>query len=267
MPRFDDALRSAAAELDLPQPERSRILEEIAADLEEMRAELIRRGVPEDQAEARAVELLAPSQVAVRALVDLHEPLYRSLTRRFSPAIMRRSERVGILVVTVGALGAAALPMARVGLPRDPSPFLIPIVALLAGVLALAGRKALQLWAEGDHHPLRLRSGMGALLALPCLALGCAFAGFVFELYRFMVRIEASPDRMGPALVRWVLDASVLVGAGLLTALVGGLCWFVLLQKVEAVERAHHLEASVTGTRRAPSSAFDHPLTPEEALR
>jgi len=174
---------------------------------------------------------------------------------------------MGILVVTVGALAAAVVPMARNGLPRDPSPFLIPIFALLAGELALAGRKAMQLWLEGDHEPRRLRSGLRTLLAASGLAVGCALAGFVFELYRLMLRIEASPDRMGPALVRWILDTSVLVGAGLVTALVGGLCWFILLQKVEAVERAHRHEAAVTGASRSPAPDFDHPLTPEGALR
>lgn len=267
MPRLDEALRSAAERLDLPQPDRARILEEIAADLEELRAELVRRGVPEAEAEERAVELLAPSDVAVRALVGVHEPLYRALTRRFSPSVMRRSERAAILVVTVGALAAAVVPMARGGLPRDPSPFLIPIFALLAGVLALAGRKAMQLWLEGDHEPGRLRSGMRPLLGASGLAVGCALAGFIFELYRFMVRIEASPDRMGPALVRWILDTCVLVGAGLVTALVGGLCWFVLLQKVEAVERAYRYEAAVTAPPRTAAPAFDHPLTPKGALQ
>jgi len=266
MPRLDEALRSAAARLDLPQPDRARILEEIAADLEELRAELVRRGVPEAEAEARAVELLAPSDVAVRALVDVHEPLYRALTRRFSPSVMRRTERMGILVVTVAALAAAVIPMARGGLPRDPSPFLIPIFGLLAGVLALMGRKAIQLWVEGDHALGRLRSGLAALLISSGLAVGCAAAGFAFELYRFAMRIEANPDRMGPALTRWILDASVLVGAGLVTALVGGLCWFVLLQKVEAVERAYRREAAVTGGGRPPSPAFDHPLSPKGAL-
>ncbi|HUF75232.1 MAG TPA: hypothetical protein VMM35_03095, partial [Longimicrobiales bacterium] len=94
--RFDEALRAAAAALDLPQPDRARILEEIATDLEELRAELVLRGVPEGQAEARAVELLAPSDAAVRALVHVHEPRYRSLTRRFSSSVMRRSERLGV---------------------------------------------------------------------------------------------------------------------------------------------------------------------------
>jgi hypothetical protein len=268
MPRLDEALRSVAAGLDLPQPDRARILEEIAVDLEDLRAELVRRGVPQEEAEVRAVELLAPSGVALRALVDLHEPLYRMLTRRFSPSVMLRSERAAILFVTVVALAAAVLPLARSGLPRDPSPFLIPVFALLAGVLALAAGKAVQLYLKGDHQPERLRSGLASLLAGSGLAIGCAFMGFIFELHGLMVGVEAAtPERIGPLHVRWVVDMSVLVGAGLVTALVGGLCWFLLLQKVEAVERAHRYEASFTGSTPTATPDFHHPLTPEGALR
>ena len=265
--RFDEALRAAAARLDLPQPDRARILEEIAADLEELGAELVRRGLSADEAEARAVELLAPSEVAVRALVDVHEPRYRWLTRRFSSSVMRRSERLTVLLVTVTALAAAVVPLARSGLPRSPSPFLIPIFSLLAAVLALAGGKAIQLWVEKDHAPERLRSGLRWVFGGSVLAMACAFIGFVFELYALMLGVEASPDRIGPLLVRWILDTSVLLGAGLVTVLVGGLCWFVLLHKVEAVERAHRHEALLTGTERAAAPTLDHALTPEGVLR
>lgn len=271
MPRFDEALRSAAATLDLPQPDRARILEEIAADLEELKAELVRRGVPEPDAESRAVELLAPSEVAVRALVEVHEPRYRSLSRRFSPSVLRRSERAAVLLVTVAAIASAVIPLARSGLPRDPSPFLVPIFALLAGVLALAGHKAIQLYVRGDHEPTRLRSGLVGMLTGACAALGCAFVGVIFELYRLLRAVEAAtPERIVPLLARWVLDMSVLVGAGLVTVLVGGLCWFLLLHKVEAVERAHRHEALLTGAPRTIPSSIEStlsPLSPEGALR
>ena len=268
MPRFDEALRSAAAALDLPQPDRTRILEEIAADLEDLKAELVRRGFAEPEAELRAVELLAPSDVAVRALVDVHEPRYRWLERRFSPSILRRSERAAVMLVTVAALAAVVVPLARGGLPRDPSPFLVPIFALLAGVLALAGQKAIQLYFQGDHEPGRLRSGLSGILVGSCLGVGCALSGFVFELYGLMRGVEAAtPERIGPLLARRVVDMSVLVGAGLVTVLVGGLCWFILLNKIEAVERAHRHEALLTGSVRVAPPRLDSTLSPEGALR
>jgi len=103
MPRFEQKLQAVAAELDLPQPERARILEEIAGDLEELRSELIRNGIDPADAEAEAIALLAPSKTAMTALVSVHESLYRSLVRRFSSK-MRLVEWVGLMGVTVAAL-------------------------------------------------------------------------------------------------------------------------------------------------------------------
>ena len=73
MPRFEDALRSVADRLDLPQPERARILQEISGDLEDLRTELIGRGLGEAEAEARALEILTPSEPALAALTSVHD--------------------------------------------------------------------------------------------------------------------------------------------------------------------------------------------------
>ena len=171
------------------------------------------------------------------------------------------------MLVTAAALAAVVVPLARSGLPRDPSPFLVPIFSILAAVLVLTGRKAVQLWLEKDHAPERLRSGLGWLIAGSGLAMGCALVGFIFELYGLMLGVEAVPDRIGLLLVRWILDTAVLLGAGLVTVLVGGLCWFTLLHRVEAVERAHRHEALLTGCAPAAAPTFDPPLTPEGVLR
>src|SRR5690606_21524967 len=68
MPRPD--LASMVDALGLPSPERARILQEIAADFEDMRAELVRRGMDAPDAEAEALRLLAPSDAVIAALAS-----------------------------------------------------------------------------------------------------------------------------------------------------------------------------------------------------
>ncbi len=237
MPRFEQELRAVAERLELPQPERARILEEISGDLEELRLELIRKGVDPAKAEAEAITLLAPSGTAMSALVSVHESLYRSLVRRFSSK-MRLAEWAGLLSVTVAALAVVLGSLSGSGVLRSPSVFLWPVLAIAATLVAVAGRKAIQLYVERDHGPQRLRSGMGTLLTGSGLAVLCSVAGSVLEMFRLAWRIELAPEEQGALLLPWLLDTSVLLGAGLTTALVGGLCWFLLLQKISAVERA-----------------------------
>ena len=258
MPRFEQELQAVAERLELPQPERARILEEISGDLEEMRLELIRKGVDPAEAEADAITLLAPSETAMLALVSVHESLYRSLVRRFSSK-MRLAEWAGLLGVTVAALAVVLGSLSGSGVLRSPSVFLWPVLAIAATLVAVAGRKVIQLYVERDHDPQRLRSGMSTLLTGSGLAVLCSVAGSVLEMFRLAWRIERVPESQGALLVPWLLDTSVLVGAGLTTALVGGLCWFLLLQKISAVERADLSTLRATGrTATSVSLSFDH---------
>jgi hypothetical protein len=246
MPRFEATLRSVAQRLDLPQPDRACILEEIAGDLEELRMELVRRGIDEEEAEARSVEMLAPTDAAIEALVSVHEPFYRSLSRRFSRTGMRRTECIGLVAVTVFPLILALDILRRGGVLRSPSPFLWPVLVAAVVVLAMVGSKALQLFLERDHDPERLRARLGAILFGCVASVAASSFGAVFELSNVVGRLEATPDgeRMS-VIVPWLLNTSVLLGAGLTTALVGGLCWFLLQQKVNAVEEAHGREAQL----------------------
>jgi len=261
MSRFEATLRAVAERLELPQPDRACILEEIAADLEELRMELVRRGVDEREAEARAVDLLAPSETAIDALVSVHEPLYWSLSRRFTRSGMRRAERLGLLAVTAIPLLLALDALRQGGVLRSPSPFLWPVLVTTAVVLGLVASKALQLYLERDHDPGRLRGRLGPILVASAAAVFAAGMGAVFELSALVTQLEAAPDgeTIG-VFVPWLLDTAVLLGAGLTTALVGGLCWFLLQQKVTAVEAAYGREARLMsdGALAPPPSVSPH---------
>src|SRR5690606_9915165 len=251
MPRPD--LASMVDALGLPSPERARILQEIAADFEDMRAELVRRGMDAPDAEAEALRLLAPSDAVIAALASVHEPLYASLARRFS-AEMRLAEWLGLVGVTIAGVTLSIGALLGSGLLRNPSPVLWPVLAVTGVVLVRAGRKAIQLLVARDHEPVRLHDGMEALLIGSGLAVVLGFGGATYEALRLADRLSQAPERTGELLVPWLLDTSVLIAFGLATALFGGLAWFLLQQKISAVERAD-LMAS-TAVRRATSSTF-----------
>jgi hypothetical protein len=235
MPRPD--LAAVVDGLGIPNPERARILEEIASDLEEMRGELIRRGMDPLDADAEALRLLAPSELAVAALASVHEPLYASLDRRFSSRL-RLAEWTGLVAVTLTAIGMALGSLMVAGVLRSPSAILLPQAVVAVAVFALAGRKTIQLQLARDHAAERLHAGMAPILVGSGLALLLGFGGAAYELRRLAVRLEMQPERTAELVVPWLFDTAVLMGAGLATALVGGLAWFLLQQKISAVEGA-----------------------------
>ena len=82
MNRFNQALLGADARLTVPEPARSRILLEIAADMEDLFQECIGRGDSEVEAEARVLEHFDLSDEALGELVRVHDtPLQRSLEK------------------------------------------------------------------------------------------------------------------------------------------------------------------------------------------
>ena len=246
-PGIQDALVRVARRLELPQPQRARILEEIAADLEELRVGLMDRGVPAREAEARAIRLLVPSETSIEALVQLYEPFHRKLTRRFSPSVMRGVERSVLMLVTLGTLAFAVSGLLRSGALNEPSPLLWAVFGLAGGILLLAGRKAVRLLLVRDHDPRNLRDGLGLLLVGSGGALGLGATGAVLQVRDLAIRVQRTGEASVDVLVPWLLDSSILLAAALVTALVGGLCWFLLLHKVHAVERAHRRTAQAVG--------------------
>jgi hypothetical protein len=173
----------------------------------------------------------------------VHEPLYASLARRFSSGV-RLAEWMGLVGVTFAAVLLALVSLIRSGVLRTPSPFMAPLLVVTVAVLVMAGRKAIQLHLARDHEPERLRAGMGALLVASGLGATLGLAGAVYELLRLAARLEARPERAAELVLPWLVDTSILVATGLVTALVGGLAWFLLQQKISSVEAADRRAAS-----------------------
>jgi len=246
--------------LGLPQPERARFLEEIAGDLEELRAELMARGIESGAAHAEALRLLAPSEAIVSALASVHEPLYASLARRFATG-MRLAEWIGLVAVTLAVLLWAIASVAAAGILRTPPLFLAPVLTVTVVVVALAGRKAIQLYVLRDHASERLDAGLNGLLLGSGAALALAFFGTVIDAIGVAGHLEIAPHRSAELIVPWLLDTAVLVSAGLLTVLMGGLAWFLLSRKAAAVASAD-LRASRALQRAlsGPTGHLEHPI-------
>jgi hypothetical protein len=73
MSRFAKVLNKVSDALDLPQPTRSRIVLEMAGDLEDLYQHHLAQGLDEEQAARRAEEAFAASEEALKHLSRIHE--------------------------------------------------------------------------------------------------------------------------------------------------------------------------------------------------
>ena len=107
MTRFSKVLSDADARLAVQEPARSRILLEIAADMEDLHGEYLTRGLSDEAAQAAVVDHFDLSEEVLRELVRVHDvPLERSL-EKISGQIRGTWSRVLMvllaLFVTVGS--------------------------------------------------------------------------------------------------------------------------------------------------------------------
>ncbi len=249
MPRPDPAapgpsLASAAERIrELPHPARTRILLELAGDVEALREAFRRDGLPDAEAAARARARVVPSGPVLDALVAMHRPLYQRLTAPIPPSALRRWEQGFLLAATLGVLAAGVGFLAQAGLLAGPSPFLWGVLALAAAIAALVIGKAFQLFVRRDARIETLERELGLILGMSLAALLVAGAGCITGLWQLAAAMEAGVQDPFSSLVGWFRRDTVLLGTGLLTALAGGLAWFLVAQAAAAV-RAGDQEVS-----------------------
>jgi len=123
-------LRDLNARLDLPARRRALLLRELRADFEDLVATLEAEGLTPEAAEARALELLSPTEEDAGALAGLHRSSYARIAERLAPGHVRLIERAGI--GAMAALAALAPVMAVAYSTR-----LAPLTLVVLGCVAL----------------------------------------------------------------------------------------------------------------------------------
>ena len=94
-----EVLLQIDARLDLPQPARSRVILEIAADLEDTSRMLMERGHSPEEAREQAIRRFEPRGDALREITTVHAAGLQRFLGRFSGAGRRRWERALLVLL------------------------------------------------------------------------------------------------------------------------------------------------------------------------
>lgn len=233
-------IRRIAEELEATHAARVLLAEELAADLEAMRWELVARGVTSGAARRRAAAVLAPSEEALEELGRLHRPLGARLRdRRASP-----SGRIELLLfagLSLPVLGSYLVGLARSGMLFIGGSAHEVVAALVALALGLA--VVLGLWSHlracgpSREAPVGLR----ILLVLPAGAVFLAFWGALWDLWWASAAGPASATEPSLLWLAWLTESAGSFSMALSGALICGLAWLALSARegrVSEVERA-----------------------------
>jgi hypothetical protein len=230
-------IQGLAGRLELPQPARSRVLIEVAADLADLEAAYLARGATREQAREQAAERLDLSDEAIRELVRVHGSPMRRFLDRFSEQGRRRGERLALGAVLLFLIfGTRALVPSRT-LLTDAGPAIWVISALAIPGLLLAIAKAYSLWGRDEHDPRRLRTGLDFILLFGGLSATVGLALWWLGLRRVATAAVTNPEGWFGYVLDWLTHGSALVLVSFQAAILLGVIWLILSGRVAQTER------------------------------
>jgi hypothetical protein len=230
MNAFASELQQLADRLALPEPARTRVLAEVAADLEDLFGAFQAAGRSPEDARRLALERCDLSDDAVAELAALYAPPAARWLDGIAGAARPMWERVvlGAVAVLLVVIGLAVV--ARPGFVARGSGFVWPLAGLaVAATAALAG----QVWRLGwrrDHRPRTLHRVRVVIPALALAMVVCGAFGFWWELAtaarRLATLASTDPDASAvPLTLAWLERGSGLMVASLALATVVLLGW------------------------------------------
>ena len=229
MNRFADVLKQARDQLQLPEPSRSRILLEIAADLEDSYQFFLSQGLDEATAAQKAEEAFGTSEESLKHLARIHKSNMGGIADRVSGPGVRVWEKILLMLLIAFEIWLAVKVLSDGAFFVHLSPFVWPIAGLALSAIAITGWKLFQIFSRSGQDVRRLRSGLGVLLFLAGASLAVAGCGFLFHLQRFFrLNVENAPESLVMNLAGWMIQISSMMTLGLLTAILTALMWFVL---------------------------------------
>ncbi len=240
MSRFSQVLTRISDELELPQPTRSRILLEMAGDLEDLYEHHRAQGLDEAQAARRAEEAFVASDEALKHLARIHEA-GGGLADRVARQAGSWWEKALLVIWLLAVILIAGAVVTEEQFFFVVSPFVWPIAGIALAGLGFSLTKLYQLFLKKPPDPRRLRSGLGTLLFLSAASLTVSACGFFYHLRWWAMQTwNHGPETMFQIAGTWMLAISSMMILGLLTAIITALVWFLL---ANLVARAEHREA------------------------
>jgi len=237
MSRFVEILHQTSERLTLPQPARSRVLLEIAADMDDLFVAYRERGLGEDEAREKTLEDMDLSDEALSQLAQVHAGPVRLVLDRLSSRTLQIWERALLILVVVSAFVAGDWLFSSDRLFRDAGIFAWPVLVVALAALVLSIVKFYQLFLKQDHSIRALHGSLDLILGLSVFLLFLGFAGGWVEVWRLKQAAAVEPLPVVVFMLRWAMVATALLQLSLGLGILNALVWFGLAGKVSHIER------------------------------
>lgn len=238
MNRFAATLSQTSRRLNLPQHIASRVVLELAADLEDLFEHYTAQGLSEKEATAQALEAAELSDEAVARLVEVHASPTGRLVERLEERTRTPWERLILLLISLFVVIGIGSEMLTGGFFSDASPFLWPVAAATATGVVLVLWKIYGVFFVKDHGLRRLRSGLPSVLALAALSVLLALLGALVEMHQAALKVESTGSSLAEQSILCMARIAPMIAFSLTTAVILAVAWFALSSRIGRMEQA-----------------------------
>jgi len=250
MSHFTPVLKNINDRLNLPQPIKSRIILEIAADLEDTFSFYQTKGYSPKEAHQKTIARLNLTDETLNELVQIHQSGWRKFLNRLSEQAQTRWERfiLFLVLIFIAAVGGKAIFSTQFFLQA--SKFIWPILGIFLGIIIIALSKFYQFYIKKDHYIRHLRTGISLIPVLGGVNLFVGVSGYILELYSttrttmysgvfdVITTVVEVGDVEFFGAVEHVLKCASMAMTCTFVTIFTALLWFVLITKIHQIEQA-----------------------------
>jgi len=252
MKQFTPLLKNINEQLDLPQPTKSRIILEIAADLDDLYQLYLSRGLEESEAAQKAEEKINLTDEALNELVQIHQSLIRKLFDKITAQAQTRWERVAFVLMLLFITAISVQAIFSTQFLSQVSNWFYPVLGISLTAILISIPKFYQLYLKKDHQVKKLRTGLSFIFGIGVLNLVIGVSGYVMELYQagsnallftnhlaYIITTQevGSAQRLSD-ITTWMVKSSSLIMFTLVSTIFIAIICYVLMNKVWKIERA-----------------------------
>jgi len=249
---FKPLLIEINKKLKLPQPTKSRIILEIAADLNDAYYFYLEQGISEKEAIEFAKQKFDLDELSLNQLIRVHQSSFRRWFDNLSTTAQTWWERLILICLLAFILISGGLTIMRAPLVEQANPFVWIIFVLAIIGCSVFTQKVFQIYIKKDHQLATVKRGIPFLLFVSGLSLITCMWGYYWQLYNFkeyghiletkMIYLLHTTDASFPQvyqdLIDWMIASSSFVMIGMLAAIFFGFMWYFLVIKISKIEEA-----------------------------
>jgi len=251
MKRFAPLLRDINKRLDLPRHVKSRIILEIADDLNELFEHYKSEGLSEKEAEEKVLKNFELDNETVAQLVRIHDTPSRKITGMVPEWMQQFIEWLGLimLIILIGFFIYFSITLlsndTSMRIFHDTSEYKWIPVCLFVLVCIITISKLYAIFIKKDYSTKSLHFGINFLLFIACFSVIASITGTLTELYWTSGILENRVWQNPPSslIFEFAVKSSGLTVFSILVAFLSGLLWLVFAFRAAMIEKreAHYL--------------------------